>query len=82
MELAPQLPLAGTIVAKALFLQKAYPAAVKAAAAVSSPQAADALAIHGLAMLRAGDTANAAKVLTRLRELEPCRLCPLRSGTP
>ncbi len=77
MELAPQLPLAGTIVAKALFLQKAYPAAVAAAAAVASPQAADALAIHGLAMLRAGDTANAAKVLTRLRELEPLPVVPL-----
>jgi Tfp pilus assembly protein PilF len=77
IELAPQLPLARTIVAKGLFFQAAYREAADAAEAVSNPRGPDAMAILGLALLRAGDKARADTILNELVRLEPFPVVPL-----
>jgi hypothetical protein len=69
--------LARTIVAKGLFFQAAYREAADAAEAVSNPRGPDAMAILGLALLRAGDKARADTILNELVRLEPFPVVPL-----
>jgi len=71
MELAPQLPLARAIMAKALFQQKMYREAIQAAESATEPRSTDLLAILGLSYLHAGDRTHAEAILRDLRARRP-----------
>ena len=71
IELAPQLPLAHAILAKALFFQNAFAQAITVVETAPPPRAADLETILGLASLRNGDRTRAERILAELRTRSP-----------